>query len=92
MMRSAESLQAETNRFTGVVESKLRDVEAREDNLRRQSLLSSQIVMKTTRRSYLRGNPFLKGRRFYSKNRKGYFNHKRCSMRERITFLVNLRN
>ncbi|KAL1370954.1 protein CROWDED NUCLEI 4 [Arachis duranensis] len=36
MMRSAESLQAEANRFTGVAERKLRDVEAREDNLRRQ--------------------------------------------------------
>ncbi|KAL4374961.1 hypothetical protein AHAS_Ahas05G0234100 [Arachis hypogaea] len=36
MMRSAESFQAEANRFTGVAERKLRDVEAREDNLRRQ--------------------------------------------------------
>lgn len=35
-MCAAESLQEEANRFNSVAERKLRDVEAREDNLRRQ--------------------------------------------------------
>lgn len=33
---AAESLQADANRYNSVAERKLRDVEAREDNLRRQ--------------------------------------------------------
>lgn len=36
MMRAAESLQAEASRYNSIAERKFRDVEAREDNLRRQ--------------------------------------------------------
>lgn len=35
-VRAAESLQMEANRYHNAAERKLRDVEAREDNLRRQ--------------------------------------------------------
>ncbi|KAF7809963.1 protein CROWDED NUCLEI 4 [Senna tora] len=37
-VRAAESLQAEANRYNNIAERKLRDVEAREDDLRRRTL------------------------------------------------------
>ena len=46
-IRSAESLQAEASRYNSVAERKLRDVEAREDNLRRQiiSFKSEYVIL-----------------------------------------------
>lgn len=37
-LRAAESLQAEATRYNNIAERKLHDVEAREDNLRRQMI------------------------------------------------------
>lgn len=45
-VRAAESLQAEANRYNSVAERKLRDVEAREDDLRRRTVaFKSEYVL-----------------------------------------------